>query len=93
MRRLSFPERLERIMIVALIAAIVLVAQRYSMQLYRWGLLLLVGATLLQIAVGNLPKDAGVGRSLLVILAILAFIACVFGVGIALTPFLSQLGR
>jgi hypothetical protein len=93
MRRLSFPERLERIMIVALIAAIVLVAQRYSMQLYRWGLLLLVGATLLQIAVGNLPKDAGVGRSLLVILAILAFIPCEIGVGIALTPFLSQLGR
>jgi galactokinase len=93
MARLSFPERAERALIVALLLAIVMVAQRYSIQIYRYGLLLLVGATLLQIAVGNLPKDAGLGRSLALIVAILCAVAAVFGTGVLLTPFLSQLGR
>ena len=93
MARLSFPERAERALIVALLVAIAMVAQRYSIQIYRYGLLLLVGATLLQIAVGNLPKDASFARSLPLIGAILCAIAAVFGIGILLTPFLSQLGR
>ena len=93
MRGLAFPERLERVVIAALLLAIALIAQPLDIRLYRVGLLILVGATLLQIAVGNLPKDAGPGRSLAIIGAILLAVAGVFGLGIALTPFLSQLGR
>ncbi|WP_333834702.1 hypothetical protein [Rubrimonas sp.] len=91
--RLSFAERAERVLIAAMALAIVLIAQTWSIQLFRYGLLLLVTSTLLQIAVGNLPKDAGAGRSLLLIAGILCIIAAVFGLGVALTPFLSQLGR
>lgn len=93
MRRLSFPERAERVLIVALLAAIALITQGWDIRLYRAGLILLVCATLLQIAVGNLPKEAGTGRSLALIALILGLVACVFGLGILLTPFLSQLGR
>lgn len=93
MRRLSFAEGAERALIAALLLAILLIAQPWDIRIYRAGLLLLVAATLLQIAVGNLPKDAGAGRSLLLIALILAAVAAVFGLGIALTPFLSRLGR
>ena len=93
MRRLSFAERAERALIAALLLAILLIAQPWDIRIYRVGLLLLVAATLLQIAVGNLPKDAGAGRSLVLIALILAVVAAVFSLGIALTPFLSHLGR
>lgn len=93
MRRMSFQERAERLLIVALLVAIGMVAQRYSIEIYRYGLILLVGATLLQIAVGNLPKDASFVTSLPLIALFLCIIAAVFGIGILLTPFLSQLGR
>ena len=93
MRGLTFPERLERVLIAVLLLAIALIAQPFDIRLYRIGLLVLVGATLLQIAVGNLPAEAGPGRSLMLIAMILAVVAAVFGLGIALTPFLSQLGR
>ncbi|TNC63213.1 hypothetical protein [Rubellimicrobium roseum] len=93
MRHLTFPERAERVLIAALVLAILLIAQPWSILVYRAGLILLVVATLLQIPVGNLPKDAGVGRSLMLIVLILGIVAAVFGIGILLTPFLSQLGR
>ena len=64
--------RLETIMILALATGILLIAQRYSLLLYKVGLSILVVATFLQIAVGNLRKDASVGRSLLFILMVLA---------------------
>lgn len=91
--RLSFAERAERVLIGAMVLAILLIAQTWSIQLFRYGLLLLVVATLLQIAVGNLPKDAGAARSLLLTAGILCIIAAVFSIGVALTPFLSQIGR
>ena len=93
MRGLLFVERLERGLILVLLLAIALIAQPFDIRLYRTGLLILVGATLLQIAVGNLPKDASPGRSLVFVAAILGVVAAVFGLGILLTPFLAQLGR
>ncbi|EEW25250.1 hypothetical protein [Rhodobacter ferrooxidans] len=89
----SFPERLEMALIVGLCLGIVLIAQRYSVTIYRVGLSILVISTLLQIAVGNLRKDAGVWASLRFIAIILAVIATVFGIGILLVPTFSQLGR
>jgi hypothetical protein len=89
----SFPELAERVLIAGMLAGIVMIAQRYSIDVFRWGLGLLVAATFLQIAVGNLPRDASVRRSLVFIVAILATIVGVFAVGIWLVPMLSMLGR
>ncbi len=89
----SFPERLETILIIAMLLGILMIAQRFNLDLFQWGLGLLVGATLLQIAVGNLPKDASVLRSLLLIALGLGIIAAVFALGIWLVPVLSNLGR
>jgi glucose-6-phosphate-specific signal transduction histidine kinase len=93
MRRFTFQERAERVLITALLVAIAMIAQQFSIQVYRWGLLLLVAATLLQIAVANLPKDCTPREGIVMTVGILVAIACVFGVGILLAPVLTQLGR
>lgn len=90
---MGFADRAERVLILALLVAIGMIAQQYSIQVYRYGLLLLVAATLLQIAVGNLPKDVSTAKGLGMIAVILCVVAAVFGLGVLLTPVLSQLGR
>ncbi|MDQ0467756.1 hypothetical protein [Labrys wisconsinensis] len=89
----SFPERAERVLIAALLVGIALIAQRINIVLFKTGLGVLVVATFLQIAVGNLPKEASLGRSLVLIAVILAIVAAVFAIGIVLVPVLSQMGR
>ncbi|CAM5769465.1 hypothetical protein LMIY3S_02846 [Labrys miyagiensis] len=89
----SFPERLERVLIVGMLVGIALIAQRYNLILFKAGLAVLVVSTLLQIAVGNVPKSASIGRSLALIVLFLGIIALVFVIGIVLVPTLSQLGR
>lgn len=91
--RRPFQERAEITMISAMILGIVMIAQRWEVGIFQWGLRLLVVATILQIAVGNLPKDVSLRRGLLLILAIVLLVAVVFGIGIALVPVLSQLGQ
>jgi hypothetical protein len=93
MKSRSFPERAEITLMVAMLAGILMIAQRFSVDIFQWGLRLLVGATLLQVTVGNLPKEASAGRSLVLIAFGLLIIAAVFLVGILLVPVLSQLGR
>ena len=61
----TFVERAGQVLIAAMALGIVMIAQRYSNSLYRWGLSILVVSTFLQIAVGNLPKDASAMRSML----------------------------
>ena len=93
MRNRSFPESAEIILMAAMLAGILMIAQRFSVEVFRWGVRLLVGATLLQITVGNLPKDASAWRSLALIAFGLLIIALVVLAGIWLVPVLSQLGR
>ena len=89
----SFAERLEIALIAGMLVGIALIAQRYNLTLYKLGLSVLVVSTLLQIAVGNLRKDASASASLLFIVKILLVIVTVFTLGILLVPTFSQLGR
>lgn len=89
----SFPEHAEPVLIVGMILGIVLITQRYSIDLFRWGLGILVASTILEIAVGNLPKEASFGRSVVLIVVILCIFVTVFALGVWLVPVLSQLGR
>ncbi|PSJ62629.1 hypothetical protein [Kumtagia ephedrae] len=88
-----FAERAEGVLMASILVGIVLVAQQYSLQLYRFGLCLLVAATLLQIAVGNIPKHLGAAASLVRIVVILCVVALMFLLGILLVPYFAQLGR
>ena len=91
--RLTFPEIAERFLMVALLIGIACVIQRMAIEVYRVGLLTIVVATFFQIAVGNLPREASVKKSLLLILLFLGIVAMVFTAGILLVPVLSQLGK
>jgi hypothetical protein len=89
----SFPVVAETVLILSMALGFALIAQQASMLLYQVGLGIVVVATLLQIAVGNVPKDAGLGRSLRLIALFLGIVAAVFALGILLVPYLTNLGR
>ena len=91
MSRLIARAELALICIIAL--GFVLIAQQAAFGLYQVGLLTVIASTLLHIAVGNLPPDAGPARALAWTAAILGAVAAVFGAGILLVPLLAQLGR
>ncbi len=94
MGKLSFAEIAERTLIVAMVLSILVITlSPRILWLYQAGLGLLITATLLQIAVGNLPRDADFRRSVKWIAAILLTVALVFCAGILLVPVLSTLGR
>ncbi len=93
MARATFPERIERVLIVGMVAGIALIMQRANLLLFQAGLLILVASTLMQIAVGNIPKAGGVASSIARIILILGVIALIFAIGIGLVPTLSRLGR
>ncbi len=85
--------RAELALICVMALGFVLIAQQAAFGLYQAGLLTVIGSTLLHIAVGNLPTDAGPMRALVLTAAILGVVAAVFGAGILLVPVLAQLGR
>lgn len=94
-RSRTFQERAERLLILGMIIGIVLIAAT-PLAYYEFiqvGLAVLVVSTFLQIAVGNIPRDISVGAGVVRIGIILGIVAIVFGIGIALVPVLSQLGR
>ncbi len=92
MRRGIVP-RLELALITVMCVGFVLIAQTWNFRLYQFGLLAIMAATVLNIAVGNLPRQARPGRALGFTLLILAIVAAVFGLGILLVPALARLGQ
>ena len=61
--------------------------------LYQIGLGTLIVSSLLQIAFGNIPPSADFGASLRLLGVATVVVALVFGLGVVLAPFLTQLGR
>ena len=92
MRRLIVP-RAEIVLLSVLGLGFLCVLQTWSFALYRVGLVVVIIATLLNIAVGNLPRDASPLRAILLTLSILAVVAAIFAIGIALVPTLAALGQ
>lgn len=89
----TFQERAELVLIACLALGFLLIAQRASHVLFQVGLGLVIVATFLEIAVGNVPLEASARRAMLMIGLILAVVAAVFGLGILLVPYLTRLGR
>ena len=85
--------RLELVLIILMCTGFVLIAQTWNFQAYQLGLIAVIIATLLNIPVGNLPRDASVGHTIILTLGILGTIVAVFVIGILLVPYLAQLGR
>jgi hypothetical protein len=85
--------RAEAALIIVMCLAVLLIAQQWSFPAYQFGLLTLMAATVLNIAVGNLPRGASTGRAVMLTGGILLIVAAVFGAGILLVPYLATLGR
>jgi hypothetical protein len=84
--------RAELALILIMVAGFLLIVQQWSFGLFQIGLLTVMAATILNIAVGNLPRSAGLGRALRLTLMILLIVAGVFAAGILLVPYLARLG-
>jgi hypothetical protein len=85
--------RLEAGLLSVMGIGILLVLQWWSFPLYQIGLVVMVVATLLNIAVGNLPRDAAPVRAALMTAGILLLVAAIFAIGIVLVPVLAGLGQ
>jgi hypothetical protein len=76
-----------------MILAFLLIAQNQSVDVYQYGLLLLIGFSLLQVVAGNIPPQTRMVGTLIRLLLGLVIVAAVFGIGIVLVPYLAELGR
>ena len=88
-----FAARLQTILIGLLLLGMVLIAQQSNRDVYTAGMLLLIGATLIQIPFGNVPPESSFGQSMKFLVIGLAILATVFGISILIVPYLLQLGR
>lgn len=77
---------MHNVMIVLLILSMVLIAQQFSMSVYKVGIMLLVVATFFQIGFGNIPARTRFGRTLKLLGVALLIIIFVFGLGAILAP-------
>jgi hypothetical protein len=91
--RLPFASQLQIVLLVGMILAFLLIAQNQSVDVYQYGLLLLIGFSLLQVVAGNIPPQTRVVGTLIRLLLGLVIVAAVFGIGIVLVPYLAELGR
>ncbi len=85
--------RIELLLIVLMMAGFALITQQWSFPLYQVGLLTVICAAILNIAVGNVPRAARGWRALRAVIVILGVTAAVVVIGILLVPYLSRLGR
>ena len=88
-----FSDFMHDILIVFLVLGMILIAQRINRQVYKYGVLMLVIATFLQIGFGNIPSRTRFRRSMMILGIALAIIFFVFGLGMILAPFFVSLAR
>jgi hypothetical protein len=91
--RLPFASQLQIVLLAGMILAFLLIAQNQSVDVYQYGLLLLIGFSLLQVVAGNIPPQTRVVGTLIRLLLGLVIVAAVFGIGIVLVPYLAELGQ
>jgi hypothetical protein len=91
--RAPFAGKLQTVLLGGMILALLLIAQNQSADVYRYGLLLLIGFSLLQVVAGNIPPQTRLVSTLVRLLVGLIIVAGVFLAGILLVPYLAQLGR
>ncbi len=88
-----FTQRMQLILIIILLVALVGIGQSFSFGLYQVALLVLGMAGLSQIAVGNVPPDSSPARFFRFIAIYFGVMIALFGGSILLAPVLVNLGR
>jgi len=88
-----FAARLQGLLIIVMLFGMVLVAQRFSKQVYQIGLPILVAAAFAQIAFGNIPPTANFKKSIGLLLLTWGIIAALVFLSVQIAPYLINLGR
>ena len=88
-----FAAVMQGILVVLLACSFALITQQSSEILYRFGLLLLIASTFVQIVFGNLPPEANFKQSMKLVVIVFGIVTIIFGLGIILAPHLVNLGR
>jgi len=91
--RLPFASQLQIFVLLGILAGFLMIAQNQSLDVYRYGLIILCGSSLLQVVVGNIPPQTRFGGTLVLLGIGLAIVAAVFIIGVLLVPYLAQLGQ
>lgn len=86
--RRPFASVVQMLLIALLIVSFVCIAQQWSAAIYRFGLILLIVTTFVQIAFGNIAGTANVKQSMKIVGITFAVIAAIFAVGILIAPYL-----
>jgi uncharacterized membrane protein (DUF441 family) len=89
----TFTSVMQLLLVFLMLLSIVLIGQRSSFDGYKAGLILLAVTTLSQIAFGNIPPSARLGKSLRMYAIFMGVTAAIFAISIALAPVLVGLGR
>jgi len=89
--KLPFAARFQGLLIGVMVVGMLLIVQRWSKSLYQVGLPLLIVTALLQVAFGNIPPDAGFGKSMKLLALTWAIVIAVFALGVFLAPYLIEL--
>ncbi|MCG8480984.1 MAG: hypothetical protein MI724_17960 [Spirochaetales bacterium] len=88
-----FAYRVQALLVVGLVLSFVLIMQTVSMVLYRIGIMVLIGSTLVQIPFGNIPPEADRRRTFRMFAWMVLILIAVFGIGILIAPMLVNMGR
>jgi hypothetical protein len=90
--RLPFASQLQILLLVGMLLGFVLIGQNLSLEVYKWGLIILMLSAFLQIVVGNIPPETRLVGTLCRLMFGLTIVMAVFLIGIWLVPYLAQLG-
>lgn len=88
-----FAYKVQSVLITALVLSFVLIMQTISIAIYQVGIVLLITATLIQIAFGNIPPETDRSTTLVMFAWMMLIVIAVFGTGMLLAPLLVNMGR
>ncbi len=91
--RQPFAFMVQTALIGLLLFSFLLITQQWSRDVYRAGMLLLIGLTLLQIAFGNIPSTANFAQSMKFLLVAAVIIIGIVLLSVYLTPSLIDIGE
>jgi hypothetical protein len=89
---LPFASQLQIVLLIGMLVGFILIGQSQSLDVYKWGLVILMASAFLQIVVGNIPPQTQFVGTIIRLAVGLVIVVGVFVVGIWLVPYLAQLG-
>jgi hypothetical protein len=80
-------------LIYMLLIGFLCITQKWSESIYRFGFILLILTTFVQLAFGNIASNANFAKSMKTVGVTFLVVALVFAVGIWIAPYLVNMGR